>query len=131
MCYFSECVMQLYFYNKTIDISRLVILEFCESTKRSSHRRCSVEKGVLKSFTKFTGKHLCQSLFFNKIAALRPATLLKKSPWHRCFPVKVVKFPRTSFLTEHIWWLLLNIHCACFSSIKKIVFNRENISRKI
>ena len=85
---------------------------------------CSV-KLVLKNFTKFTGKHLCQSLFFNKIAALRPATLLKKSPWHRCFPVKVVKFPRTSFLTEHIWWLLLNIHCACFSSIKKIVFTEK------
>ena len=26
------------------------------------------KKGVLKSFTKFTGKHLCQSLIFNKIA---------------------------------------------------------------
>ena len=30
------------------------------------------------NFAKFTGKHLCQSLFFNKIAGLRPATLLKK-----------------------------------------------------
>ena len=36
------------------------------------------KKGVLKNFTKFTGKHLCQSLFFNKVAGLRPATLLKK-----------------------------------------------------
>ena len=35
---------------------------------RSCHRRCSVEKGVLKTFVKFTGKHLCQSLFFNKVA---------------------------------------------------------------
>ena len=26
------------------------------------------KKGVLKNFTKFTGKHLCQSLFFNKVA---------------------------------------------------------------
>ena len=33
---------------------------------RSSHRRCSVQKGVLRNFVKFTGKHLCQSLFFNK-----------------------------------------------------------------
>ena len=34
---------------------------------RSSHRRCSVKKGVLKerNFAKFTRKHLCQSLFFN------------------------------------------------------------------
>ena len=38
---------------------------------RSSHRRYSVRKGVLRNFTKFTGKHLCQSLFFNKVAACR------------------------------------------------------------
>ena len=25
---------------------------------RSSHRRCSVRKGVLRNFVKFTGKHL-------------------------------------------------------------------------
>ena len=31
---------------------------------RSSYRRCSVRKGVLRNFTKFTGKDLCQSLFF-------------------------------------------------------------------
>ena len=41
---------------------------------RSSHRRCSVKKGVLKNFPKFTGNHLGQSLFFNKVAGLRPAT---------------------------------------------------------
>ena len=27
------------------------------------------KKDVLRSFTKFLGKHLCQSLFFNKVAA--------------------------------------------------------------
>ena len=27
-----------------------------------------LEKGVLKNFAKFTGKHLCQSLFINKVA---------------------------------------------------------------
>ena len=33
---------------------------------RSSHQRCSVQKGVLRNFKKFTGKHLCQRLFLNK-----------------------------------------------------------------
>ena len=37
---------------------------------RSSHQRCSMKKGVLRNFTKFTGKHLCQSLFFNKVTGL-------------------------------------------------------------
>ena len=34
---------------------------------RSSHQRCSVKKVVLRNFAKLTGKHLCQSLFFNPI----------------------------------------------------------------
>ena len=25
------------------------------------------KKGIIKNFAKFTGKHLCQSLFFNKV----------------------------------------------------------------
>ena len=31
-----------------------------------------MKKGVLRNFTKFTGKHLRQSLFFNKATGLRP-----------------------------------------------------------
>ena len=58
---------------------------------------CSTKKGFLKNFAKITGKHLCQSLFFNKIAGLSPATLLKNRLWHRCFPVIFAKFLRTSF----------------------------------
>ena len=64
------------------------------------------EKGVPRNFTKSTGKHQCQSLVFNKKAGLRPATLLKKKLWHRCFPENFAKFVSTPFLTEHFWWLL-------------------------
>ena len=63
---------------------------------RSSHRKCSM-KGVLKNFIKFTGKHLCRSLCFNKVAGLRPATLLKKRLWHRCFLVNFLKILRKPF----------------------------------
>ena len=38
---------------------------------RSSHWRCSVRKGFLRNLAKFTGKHLCQSLYFNKVAGLK------------------------------------------------------------
>ena len=41
---------------------------------RSSRPQEFCKKGVLRNFTKFTGKHLCQSLFFNKVAGLRSAT---------------------------------------------------------
>ena len=37
----------------------------------------------------------------------RPATLLKKELWHRCFPVNFVKFLRTPFFTELLPWLFL------------------------
>ena len=68
---------------------------------RSNHQRCSLKKEFFKNFTKFKGKHLCWSLFFNIDSGLRPATLLKKRLQQRCFPVNFVKFSRTPFFTEH------------------------------
>ena len=35
--------------------------------------------GVIKNFTKFTGTHLCYSLFFNKVSGLRPAIFLQNT----------------------------------------------------
>ena len=51
--------------------------------------------------TKFTGKSLCQNLFFNfnKVAGLR----------HRGFPVNFVKFLRTPFLQNTSGRLLLKL----------------------
>ena len=52
---------------------------------RSSHRGCSVKKGVLRNFAKFTGKHLCQSLFFNKVAGRLQEHLFYRTPPDDCF----------------------------------------------
>ena len=57
------------------------------SNYKSSRPEVFCKKGVPKNFAKFTGKRLCQSFFFNKVAGL-------------------VKFLRTHFLTEHVLWLL-------------------------
>ena len=83
----------------------------------SSRPEMFCKKGFLRNFAKFTGKYLRQSLFFNKvtglslffdnIADLSPATLLKKRLWHRYFSVNFAKFLRTSFVTEHLRWLFL------------------------
>ena len=67
---------------------------------RSNRPEVFCKKGALRNFIKFTGKHLCQSLIFNKV-------LLKMRLWHRCFPMNFVKFLRTPFFIEHLWWLLL------------------------
>ena len=60
-----------------------------------------------KNFVKFTRKHLCQSLFFNKVAG--PGLQLYKkrdSGTGACFPVNFANFSfRTLFFIEH---LLLN-----------------------
>ena len=58
---------------------------------------------------------------------LRPATLLKKRLWHRCFPVDFVKFLRllrTPFSQNTSWWLLLNQ----VASLKSLGFTWERIA---
>ena len=71
---------------------------------RGSHRRCSVRKGVLRDFAKVTGKHLCQSLFFNKVAGL--AQVLEQ-----VISCDFWEISKNTFFTEHIrvsasgWWL--------------------------
>ena len=43
----------------------------CYFAQRKSEgvvQRCSLKKDVLRNFAKFTGKHLCQSVFFKKVA---------------------------------------------------------------
>ena len=76
---------------------------------RSSHRRCSTRKGALRNFTKFTGKHLYQSL------------LLKKRLWHRCFPVNFAKFLKTLFLQNTSGRLLLYLRQKEISKPRKFM----------
>ena len=52
------------------------LLNIDSSQYRSSRPKMFCKKGVLRNFAKFTGKHLCQRLFFNKVAGL-PESLFK------------------------------------------------------
>ena len=67
---------------------------------RSSRQEVFCNKGVLRNFTKFTEKHLCQSLFFNKVGV------------------------------EHLWWLLLNVTVLFNQMQPKIKKSFFNISIK-
>ena len=87
------------------------------------------EKGALRNFTKFKGKHLCQSIFFDKVGGLRPTTLLKKRLWYKCCPVNSVKFLRKPFFTDHLRWLLRSLQCSAFYKIS-IVKSPSNHSGK-
>ena len=54
--------------------------------------------GVLNIFANFTGKHLCWSLFFTKLQAFRPATLLKIDSYTSVF---MWNFRNSK---EHLFW---------------------------
>ena len=98
---------------------------------RSSHRRCSIKKGVLKNFANITGKHLCsisfdrsshwrcsvEKVFFkffqisqeNTSVVVSLIKFFKKRLQHRCFPVKFSKFLRTHISKNIYEQLLLSI----------------------
>ena len=81
------------------------------------------ENAVFRNFTKFTGKHLCETLFFNKSAGLTPATSLKRRLCHRCFLVSVKKFLRTLFLQNPSGLLpLLCVNSATWCDIAQHFF---------
>ena len=65
----------------------MVLHQFRVRRTRSSDPEEKKKKGVLRNFAKFTGKLLCQSLFFNKVVGLR----------------NFAKFLSTPFLIEHLW----------------------------
>ena len=87
---------------------------------RSNHRRFP-EKKCFRNFAKFTGKHLCLSLFFNKVSGLRPPTALKKRPWHSSFFCEFCEISKKTFSTEHLRTIAFSLSFCCF---------HENISPK-
>ena len=61
---------------------------FCSSSVssfklRSSRPEVFCKKGVLRNFAKFTGKHLCQGLFLNKVAGVH--SFIKKETLAQVF----------------------------------------------
>ena len=106
---------------RSVSFSKVFILEPVKSSKslrlnfyvvlhsatRSSRSEMFFKIGIPKNFAKFTGKHLCQSHFFDKVAGLRTAILLRKRPWRWWFLVNFANFLRTPFFLEHLRWLLL------------------------
>ena len=87
-------------------VSNMVILFL--QIDRSSHLRCSVRQSVPRNFAKFTGKHLCQSLFFNKVVDLRPVTLLKEKTLAHLFSCKFCKISKNTFNPYRFIYLFIN-----------------------
>ena len=63
----------------------------CVTQSEAVVHRYSVEKVFLEIPQNSQENTYARDSFLIKLQA-RPATLLKKSLWHRCFPVNVVNF---------------------------------------
>ena len=61
----------------------------------------SMIKGVHRNLAKFTGKHLCQSLFFDKVTGLKPVLMTI---------FKTDAFKNFAIVTgKHLCWSLFGI----------------------
>ena len=99
-----------------------LILHLILTLFRCSHRRCSVKKGVLKSFANFIGKCLWWSLFLIK---LQTFSLIKKILQHRCFPVRPPKSLRTT-ISRNIYKRLLLSFSLLIILLCKIWFRQDS-----
>ena len=84
------------------------------------------KKGVLRNFTKFTEKHLCQDLFFKG----------KDTLWN--FSIRAFHeiqfqghFTKHKKLSWNTFALVSKIHCVRFSSIKKLCLQKKGVKCNI
>ena len=75
-----------------------------------------MKKDILKNFPKFTGKHLCQSLFLIKLQT-EACDFIKKETLAQVFSCKFFETFKSAFFTDHLrttasekpWFLLRNL----------------------
>ena len=89
----------IYRFTKTLeatwnddDDTRVVLGKIYNSKKMNNEQKqppkVFYKKGVFRNLTKFLGKHLCQGLFFNKVAGLR---------------LQFCEISKNTFFTDHVW----------------------------
>ena len=78
-----------------------------------------LEIAVLKNFANLTGKHLCWESVFNKVAGL---LFVKERLQHQCYLVKLAKFLRTLFFTEHLFRVTAPV---CSENLGKILVRKN------
>ena len=92
---------------------------FSENYFRSSRLEVFCKKYVLNNFVKSTGKHLRQSLFFNKVTLTQ------------VFPCEFCVISKNTFLTEHLWATVsvISKDIQYFLKIKTEFFSKSKICR--
>ena len=67
-----------------------------------------MKKGAFRNLVKFTGKQLCQSLFFNKLA--KACNFIKTETLTEAFSCEFCEISKDTFFTEHLWAIASEIH---------------------
>ena len=88
-------------------------------THRSSHRRCFIKRLFLR-ILQCSHESTCLGVSFNKAAGLKTSNFIKKRLQHRCFPVSIAKFLRTTVLKSSCERLLLKLQLAIGYNSTKI-----------
>ena len=91
-----------------INFRKLTYFQLVIRQKQSSRVFC--KKVFLKISQNSQESTHARVSFLIKLQA-RPATLLKRRLWHRCFPLNFAKFSRAPFFIEHLPWLLVIRNC--------------------
>ena len=99
---------------------------------RSSRPNLFCEKGVLRTFANFTGKHLRQTLFFNKVAGnacnfIQKETLAQVFSCEVCEISKKNLFYRTPPTAASVFYILVTIQALDKSAIVTLAKNVEKL----
>ena len=89
-----------------------VFFRWCNIMFKCSRPKVFCKKGALRNFTKFTGKNLCQMLFFNKVAG-QACNFIKKEPLAHVFSCEFCEISKNNFLHR----TLLVAASVCFISL--------------
>ena len=84
------------------------------------------KKGVLRNFAKFTRKHLCQRLFFNKVAGRGLKLYWKKESLAQVFSCKFCEISKNIFFQNTVGRLLLENPSFC-SALGYLLFYKKVI----
>ena len=74
-----------------------------------------LRKGVLRIFAKFTGKYLCQRLFFNNVAG-QACNFIKRETLAQVLLSEFCEISNNSFFTED-FWATASAYCSRCSQI--------------
>ena len=78
-----------------------MIIEVLRGAKQNQLLEVFYKKGVLIIFAKFTGKHLCQSLFFNKVAGVS-LQLYSKRDFDTNVFLWILRIFKNTYFKEHL-----------------------------